>query len=159
MPRLAPVTRIVLPSMVICTAFPAAPPVAAPYLCRPGGRPGIAAERLPAEESDELVTGVGRVARPNRVGEEPRPGLRWYEQRDRRQQNGGQARGHRPIGATCNRDVPAMDGDLHGPGKYDDARRELAVPDGERPGGWHGARCGSKQRGQLLAQPPDGIGS
>jgi hypothetical protein len=71
----------------------------------------------------------------NRVGEQLGPDVRGDEQRGGRQQDGGQSWRDRPGAAARNRDVPAVDGDLDGTGDRNHARRELTVPDRDRPAG------------------------
>src|SRR5260221_3185578 len=173
MPRLAPVTSTVLSAIVMSVA----PVLSCSCGLRAAWRPtdidqpdsrespwsgmrrglGSAAARpgrgrrarLAAMESDELVAGGGWAGQPDQVGEQPRPGAWGDEQRGDRQQDGRQARRDRPVAAACERDIPAMDGDLDGSGHRDDARGQLAVPDGDPPPGSPRSRAGAQQPGVL----------
>src|SRR6185312_15731759 len=109
--------------------------------------------RVAAGEGDELVAGTGRAGQPDRVGEQPRAGAWRHEQRGDRQQDGRQARRDRPGRAARGRDVPAVDGDLDGPGHRDHARGQLTVPNGHPAPARPGRSAGAQQSGGLAAQP------
>src|SRR5262249_57054357 len=80
------------------------------------------------------------------------------QQRGEGQQDGGQA-GRDGLARTAgDRDVPAVDGDLQGPGERDHVGGQLAVADGDQPLGGPGGGAGGEQPGRLPVQAADRVG-